>query len=31
MTWAQAFHDVGIAFAVALGFVGMFWAIGRMR
>jgi hypothetical protein len=29
VTWPEAFHDVGIAFAVAAGIIGFYWAITR--
>lgn len=29
MTWAQAFHDVGIAWAIIIGAVAFWWIIVR--
>jgi hypothetical protein len=29
MTWAQAFHDVGIAVAIAAVIIAFFWASTR--
>lgn len=29
MTWPQAFHDVGVAFAVAIGFIALLIMLPR--
>jgi len=29
MTWPEAFMVVGCSFAVALGIVGIFWAVSK--
>lgn len=29
MSWAEAFNDVGIAFAITIAVVGFMWAITR--
>lgn len=30
MSWPQAFHDVGIVFAIAIGSVGIVWMWGKL-
>lgn len=30
MNWAQAFHDVGLAYAAGAGVIGLGWAISKI-